>query len=124
MTTAMPLDWNLVRRGVTDAFRSSLHCSVATSNEDGSPHLTPIGSVLLTEAGRGIYFEIFATQVMPHFQGQLDWPRRSHEWIANAKTQGGSSTAWLDETRGAMERAETDYVQHGGGVAPPPETES
>lgn len=69
-------------------------------------------------------FEIFATQVMPHFQGQLDWLRRSHEWIANAKTQGGSSTAWLDETRGAMERAETDYAQHGGGVAPPPESES
>jgi hypothetical protein len=63
MTTAMPLDWNLVRRGVTDAFRSSLHCSVATLNEDGSPHLTPIGSVLLTEPGRGIYFEIYATQL-------------------------------------------------------------
>ena len=30
MTIAMPLDWNLVRRGVEDAFRSSLHCSVAT----------------------------------------------------------------------------------------------
>ena len=42
MTTAMPLDWNLVRRGVTDAFRSSLHCSVATLNEDGSPHLTTL----------------------------------------------------------------------------------
>jgi hypothetical protein len=63
MTAAMPLDWNLVRRGVTDAFRSSLHCSVATLNEDGSPHLTPIGSVLLTEVGRGIYFEIFTTQL-------------------------------------------------------------
>jgi hypothetical protein len=63
MTTAMPVDWNLVRRGVADAFRSSLHCSVATLNEDGSPHLTPIGSVLLTEAGKGIYFEIFATQL-------------------------------------------------------------
>jgi hypothetical protein len=63
MTTALPPDWNSVRRGVADAFRSSLHCSVATLNEDGSPHLTPIGSVLLTEVGRGIYFEIFTTQL-------------------------------------------------------------
>ena len=69
-------------------------------------------------------FEIFATQVMPHFQDQLDWPRRSHEWIANAKTQGGSSKAWLDEVQRAMERAETDYTQQGGAVEPPPETES
>lgn len=48
---------DVVRRGLA----SNLHCSVATINKDGSPHVTPIGSIDLTEPGRGLYFELFAT---------------------------------------------------------------
>lgn len=48
---------DVVRRGLA----SNLHCSVATINDDGSPHVTPIGSIDLTEPGRGLYFELFAT---------------------------------------------------------------
>jgi hypothetical protein len=36
---------------------------MATVGEDGRPHLTPIGSVLLNEDGRGIFFDIFSSQL-------------------------------------------------------------
>jgi hypothetical protein len=36
---------------------SSLHCAVASLDPDGSPHVTPIGSVLLSEPGRAVYFD-------------------------------------------------------------------
>ncbi len=56
-------DWGIHRRTVRRALRSSLHCAIATTNVDGSPHVSPIGSVVLTEPGRGIYLEIFASRV-------------------------------------------------------------
>jgi hypothetical protein len=55
----IPGEWARIRAVVSAAFRSSLHCSVATVGADGAPHVTPIGSVLLTEPGRAIFFEIF-----------------------------------------------------------------
>ncbi|GAB10858.1 pyridoxamine 5'-phosphate oxidase-related protein [Gordonia araii NBRC 100433] len=45
----------VVRRAV----RSSLCCSIASTNPDGSPHVTPIGSVMLGDPGTAIYFEAF-----------------------------------------------------------------
>lgn len=41
-------------------------CAVASSNADGSPHLTPIGSLWLEkEPGRGLMFQRFTRQ-LPH----------------------------------------------------------
>ncbi len=57
-------DWFDICQTVNRGLRSSLHCSIATINSDGSPHLAPIGSVRLFETGperRGLFFEIFAT---------------------------------------------------------------
>ena len=45
------------------AFRSSFHYSVATVDPDGTPHVTPIGSVMLTEPGRGILFDVFTSHL-------------------------------------------------------------
>ena len=61
-TTDWP-DWSTHRRTVGRAVRSSLHCVIATTGPDGTPHVTPIGSVVLTEPGRGIYLEIFASRL-------------------------------------------------------------
>ncbi len=61
-----PVDyWHEIRQVCNDAFRSSLHYSIASVTEDGAPHVTPIGSLLLREPGHAIYFEAF-TQHMPH----------------------------------------------------------
>ena len=45
------------------AFRSSFHYAIATVGEDNAPHLTPIGSVLFSDPGRGIFFDIFSSQL-------------------------------------------------------------
>ncbi|MDQ6525113.1 pyridoxamine 5'-phosphate oxidase family protein [Nocardioides sp. LHD-245] len=52
-------DWLLARRTVRRAVATSLHCSIASTNADGSAHVTPIGSVQLTGPGTGFYFDVF-----------------------------------------------------------------
>jgi hypothetical protein len=49
----------MFRRG----FRSSRHFAVATVGEDGGPHVTPIASVILTEPGKGFFFDIFTARL-------------------------------------------------------------
>jgi hypothetical protein len=53
----------MARKVFRRALRTSLHYAMATVGEDGAPHLTPIGSVLLSDPGRGIYFDIFSSQL-------------------------------------------------------------
>jgi limonene 1,2-monooxygenase len=69
-------------------------------------------------------FELFAERVMPHFRDQLAPPRESHARVMGATTQQGQSTAWLDATYRALERAERDYAAGGGVVAPAPAEEN
>lgn len=45
------------------ALGSSLHYAVASVNEDGSPHLTPIGSLFLRDNKTGFYFDIFSVRM-------------------------------------------------------------
>lgn len=49
--------WAAVRRFFSKAFCSSLHFTMATVTPDGQPHVDPIGSLILGEKGRAIYFE-------------------------------------------------------------------
>ena len=53
-------DWETIRRVFRDGFASGFHFAVASIGEDGFPHVTPIGSVILGEAGRGLYVESYA----------------------------------------------------------------
>jgi uncharacterized protein len=50
------------------SFRSSFHYAISTVNENGEPHITPIGSLILTEPGRGFYFEEFPQQLTRNLQ--------------------------------------------------------
>lgn len=52
-----PTDWQVIRRIFSDAFSSSFHFGVASVKDDGSPHVTPIGSLVLGDEGCGVYFE-------------------------------------------------------------------
>ena len=58
-------NWIAITQLFRRSFRTSFHYAIATINEDGTPHITPIGSLILGETGRGIYFEEFP-QRMPH----------------------------------------------------------
>lgn len=56
--------WKKIRKLFERAFRSSLHYAIATVNENGTPHVTPIGSLMLLDGNKGAYFEYF-TRKMP-----------------------------------------------------------
>ena len=61
--TTGDLDWATATGVFKRAFRSSFHYAIATVGPDGAPRVTPIGSVMLTEPGRGIFFDVFASQL-------------------------------------------------------------
>ncbi|MCF2857734.1 pyridoxamine 5'-phosphate oxidase family protein [Pseudoalteromonas sp. SMS1] len=56
-------DWPQIKQLFKQAFRSSFHYSIASISEQGEPHITPIGSVILGEVGQGYYFEKFTSQL-------------------------------------------------------------
>ena len=49
--------WETIRAVFEEGFKSCSHFAVATVNEDGSPHVTPIGALILREDQTGFYFE-------------------------------------------------------------------
>ena len=53
--------WDIIRRVVDEANASCSHVSVATVNADGSPHITPIGSLALHEGPTGYFFDELCT---------------------------------------------------------------
>ena len=55
--------WETIRQVFWKAYKYSFHCAIASVNEDGSPHITPIGSLILVEPGRGFFFEAFTVQL-------------------------------------------------------------
>ena len=61
-------NWNDIRRLFARAFRSSFHFSMATVTADGLPHVTPVGSLLLTSPGSAIYFEEFTRRMPLNFR--------------------------------------------------------
>lgn len=66
MTPLDPTDpdvWQTVRTTLRRAHSSSLHCAVASIGLDGQPHVTPIGSVMLTGPGTGVYLDVFNVEL-------------------------------------------------------------
>lgn len=51
--------WATIRQTVNQTLKTTNFCALATVNPDGSPHVAPIGSLVLLEAGKGYYFEKF-----------------------------------------------------------------
>lgn len=52
-------NWSEIKEIFKASFKSSFHCAIASVNHNGEPHVTPIGSLILGEPGRGVYFEKF-----------------------------------------------------------------
>ena len=61
-------DWKDIKSLFNRAFNSSFHYALATVNENGEPHVTPIGSLILREPGHGVYFEEFPRQLSRNLQ--------------------------------------------------------
>lgn len=49
--------WKTIQTLFEEGYKSCLHFAVATVNEDGSPHVTPIGALILRDDQTGFYFE-------------------------------------------------------------------
>jgi hypothetical protein len=58
-----PGHWNQLKSLAGRVFGSSLHFAIATNNPDGTPHVTPIGSLILEDPGEAYFFEVFARQL-------------------------------------------------------------
>ena len=56
-------DWNTVKRTFDSAIKSSKHTAIATSDQNGNPHITPVGFVFLGEKGRVFYFEKYSKTI-------------------------------------------------------------
>jgi hypothetical protein len=66
MTGLDPTDpdvWRLVRSTLRYTHSSSLHCAVASIGPDGRPHVTPIGSIMLTDPGCGVYLDVLNVEL-------------------------------------------------------------
>jgi len=62
-------NWGEVKELFRESFRTSFHYALATVDENGAPHVTPIGSLILGRPGCGFYFEKFAQQLPRNLSG-------------------------------------------------------
>ncbi len=56
-------DWQAIKKLFRHSFTSSFHYAISSVTEDGEPHVTPIGSLILGAPGYGFYFEEFPSQL-------------------------------------------------------------
>lgn len=54
-------------------------------------------------------YQLFAEEVMPHFQGQLEPLRASHDWVREAPSATPGLTRWVDATSTAIKNAIEQY---------------
>lgn len=60
--------WKTIRAIFQETLASSLHYAIATVNEDGSPHVTPIGALFLREDRTGFYFDVFTSNMSANLE--------------------------------------------------------
>lgn len=53
-------DWKNVKSVLEQGQASSIYCSIATVNPDGTPHITPVGTVFLRDDQSGYFFDHYA----------------------------------------------------------------
>jgi uncharacterized protein len=56
-------NWLNIRNHFNQSFRTNFHVSIASVNIDGTPTVTPIGSLFLNSNQTGFYFEKFPTKL-------------------------------------------------------------
>lgn len=61
-------NWADIQAIFRDANSTSRHCAIATVNEDGTPHITPIGSLFLRDNCTGFYFEEYSRRMPNNFK--------------------------------------------------------
>lgn len=52
--------WQKIKKTLEEAQASTIYCSIATINPDGTPHITPVGTVFLKDDQTGYFFDHYA----------------------------------------------------------------
>ena len=60
--------WQIIRELFKSTFNTTGHFSLATVNQDGLPHVTPIGSIVLRDDKTGFYCEGFSRNIPLNLQ--------------------------------------------------------
>jgi hypothetical protein len=60
--------WPDIKAVFQNAQLTCRHCAIATVNEDGSPHITPVGSLFLRDNCTGYYFEEYSQKMAINFK--------------------------------------------------------
>jgi uncharacterized protein len=55
--------WKIIRELFNTSYNTTFHFSLGTVAVDGSPHITPIGSMILRDDKTGFYFEGFSQEI-------------------------------------------------------------
>ncbi|MFK8010423.1 MAG: pyridoxamine 5'-phosphate oxidase family protein, partial [Marinicellaceae bacterium] len=58
----------IYQQKIKPLFAQSTFCSVATVNDEGIPHVSPIGSIVLLNKDKGMFFEKFTKNVPKNTQ--------------------------------------------------------
>lgn len=59
----MNIDQKLFKTKIKPLFARAPYCSIATVHADGTPHVTPIGSVVLKDLQSGWFFQKFTKRI-------------------------------------------------------------
>ena len=57
------IHWQKIKQVFLQAQVSSMYCSVASVDEQGQPHITPIGTVFLNNDQTGYFFDTYTCQL-------------------------------------------------------------
>jgi hypothetical protein len=60
--------WKTIQQLFRDSQKSTKHFAVATVNQDGTPHITPIGALFLRDDKTGYYFDEFSVNMSKNFE--------------------------------------------------------
>lgn len=54
-------NWPDIKKTLEQSQASAVHCAIATVFADGTPHITPVGTVFLRDDQTGFFFDHYAT---------------------------------------------------------------
>ncbi|MFT5592816.1 MAG: pyridoxine/pyridoxamine 5'-phosphate oxidase [Oceanicoccus sp.] len=60
--------WNEITSVVNSGQKSSLHCSIATVDDQGMPNVTPIGTVFLRSNLTGYFFDSYTSKLAANLE--------------------------------------------------------
>ncbi|MDJ0835231.1 MAG: pyridoxamine 5'-phosphate oxidase family protein [Acidobacteriota bacterium] len=88
MAQTLESHWPQIRRTFAAALGTSFHFSMASVDDQGNPHISPIGSLRLDKnRTRGYYFELFTKKMPRNFQTNqrvcvMAVPSRIRSWLS------------------------------------------